>query len=231
GRTDKYYLKEFEAETNLACHLVVDVSESMAYQGPHAPYSKFECAKRTAAALAYVVLHQHDSVGLTTFDRELRSQVPVAGTPSHLGDLLGALPEQPTERKTACGAVFRNLADRLRRRGVVLVLSDCFDDVSSLVTGLKHIAHRRHDVVLIQIVDPAEMEFPFRDPTRFVGLEAWPEVAVDPRSIRQAYREEFAAFLRQVKQGCRMHQVDYLLLRTDQPLGRTLSRFLARRAS
>jgi uncharacterized protein (DUF58 family) len=229
GRTDKFYLKQYDDETNLIVYLVVDTSESMRYRGPDAALSKLEYAQVTAASLAWLVLQQQDSVGLVTFDDEIRSSVRESGNPSHLKQILHTLETVDSQRKTATGPIFHDLADRFTRRGVVVVLSDLFDDVPSMLAGLKHFHHRRHDVIVFQVLDPAELDFPFRRPTLFKGLEQMPQVLTDPRSLRRAYLEEFNRFRRDVQRGCRSYQLDYHLLRTDAPLDVALTSFLAPR--
>lgn len=229
GKTDKIYLKQYEEETNLLAYLVLDTSESMRYQSDPQGLSKLEYAKCVAASLAYLVLHQQDSVGLATFDNQIRSFVRPSGSPSQLKQVLHVMEQSPGERKTTTGPIFHDLAERLKKRGVVIVLSDLFDDVEPMMAGLKHFRHRRHDVVVIQVLDPAELEFPFRNTTLFKGLEELPEVLTDPRSLRKAYLEEFEKFLLEVRRGCRAHNADYLLLRTDQPLDVALSSFLSSR--
>jgi uncharacterized protein (DUF58 family) len=229
GRTDKYYLKQFEEETNLVCHLLLDTSESMQYQSEAAPLSKLEYAKCAAAALAYLILRQQDSVGLVTFDREIRALVRAGSNPSHIKELLHVMEQSAAERKTATGAIFHDLAERFKKRGIVVILSDLFDDVDAMLAGLKHFRHRRHEVILMHVLDPAEVDFPFQQTTLFRGLEGLPEVLAEPRALRKAYLEEFGRFVRRVKQGCRMHQIDYVPLRTDQSLEVALSSYLASR--
>ncbi|MGA2031547.1 MAG: DUF58 domain-containing protein [Thermoguttaceae bacterium] len=229
GRTDKYYLKQFEEETNLVCYLVLDTSESMCYQGPGAAMSKLEYAKCIAAALAYLVLRQQDSVGLVTFDREIRSLVRASSEPSHIRQLLHVMEHAAGERKTAGGAILHDLAERFKKRGIVVILSDLFDDPATLLMGLKHLRHRRHEVIVMQVLDPAELEFPFQQAMLFRGLEQLPEVLVEPRSLRQAYLDEFQRFVLRLKEGCRAHQIDYVPLRTDQSLEVALSSYLASR--
>ena len=229
GKTDKVYLKQYEEETNLVAYMVLDTSESMRYQSDRAALSKLEYAKCVAASLAYLILQQQDSVGLVTFDREVRALVRASSSPSHLKQLLHVMEESVPEEKTETGRIFHELAERLRKRGVVLVLSDLFDDVESMMAGLKHFRHRRHDVVIFQVLDPAELDFPFRNTTLFKGLEELPEVLTDPRSLRKAYLEEFNAFLRSVKKACRTNNVDYVMLRTDQSLDIALSSYLSSR--
>ncbi len=229
GRTDKYYLKQYEEETNLVCRLVLDVSESMRYQSEAAPLSKLEYAQRAAAALAYLVLHQQDRVGLVTFDDEVRSLVRPNGHPSHLKDLLQAMEEVLPRRKTSLGPVFHHLAERFQKRGIVVVLSDLFDDVAAIVAGLKHLRLRRHEVVAMHVLDPAEIEFPFRQSTLFRGLEQGPKVLTEPAALRKAYLAEFDRYLRRLKAGCRRQGIDYVLLRTDRPVEMVLSSYLASR--
>jgi uncharacterized protein (DUF58 family) len=229
GRTDKYYLKQYEEETNLVCYLVLDVSESMQYRSAGAALSKLAYAQSTAAALAYLVLQQQDSAGLVTFDREIRALVRPASNPSHLKDLLHVMEQTAAERKTATGPIFHELAERFKKRGIVVVVSDLFDDVDAMLAGLKHLRHRRHEVVLMHVLDPAELDFPFEQVTLFRGLEQMPHVLVEPRGLRRAYLAEFQNYLHRLKRGCRAHQIDYVLLRTDQSLEVALTGYLASR--
>ncbi len=185
GRTDKYYLKQFEDETNLVCHLLLDTSESMRYRSDAAPCSKLEYAQRAAATLAYLVLHQQDSVGLVAFDGEIRSLVRASSNPSHLKQILHVMEGVSAERKTSIGPIFHDLAERLKKRGIVIVLSDLFDDVEVILTGLKHLRHRRHEVIAMHVLDPAEMDFPFERITLFRGLEQLPDVLAEPRASAQ----------------------------------------------
>ena len=229
GKTDKYYLKQYEEETNLVSYMLLDTSESMRYKSDQASMSKLEYGQCIAASLSYMILQQQDSVGLVTFDREVRALVRASSNPSHLKQLLHVMEETVPERKTATGPIFHDLAERLKKRGIVIVLSDLFDDVNSMLAGLKHFRHRRHEVVIFHILDPAELDFPFKQMTLFKGLEQLPEVLTDPRSLRKAYLEEFGRFLSAVKKGCRNHHVDYVLMRTDQSLEVALSSYLASR--
>lgn len=231
GKTDKFYLKQFEEETNLICYLLLDTSESMRYRGPDAPLSKLDYAKCGVAALAYLVLQQQDSVGLVTFDREIRSIIRSSSNPGHLKQVLHALEHSPPERKSGMGPIFHDLAERLKKRGIVLIVSDLLDDVPSLLAGLKHFRHRRHEVVLLHLLDPAEIDFPFQQTTLFRGLEQLPEVLTDPRALRRAYLDELEKFMRAVRRGCRDQRIDYVAVRTDQPLDVFLSSFLAARMS
>lgn len=229
GRTDKYYLKRFEEETNLVCHLLLDTSQSMQYRSDAAPMSKLDYARRAAAALAYLVLHRQDSVGLVTFDSEIRALVRPSGNPSRLKDILQVMEAVPAERKTSIGPIFHDLAERLKKRGIVIVLSDLFDNVDSMMAGLKHLRHRRHEVILMHVLDPAEMDFPFEQTTRFRGLEDLSDAVVDPRAIRRGYLAEFGRYLLALQAGCRAHAIDYVPMRTDQSLEVALASYLASR--
>ena len=137
--------------------------------------------------------------------------------------------ETAAARKTRTGPIFHDLAERLARRGIVVILSDLFDDVDAMLAGLKHLRHRRHDVIVLHVLDPAEIDFPFQQVTMFKGLEALGDVVTEPRSLRAAYQHEVQSFLKQVRTGCRAQQIDYLTIRTDQPLDAVLTAFLSAR--
>lgn len=229
GKTDKVYLKQFETETNLITNLVLDTSESMRYRSAAAPLSKLEYAKCIAAALAYLILQQQDSVGLATFDSELRRVIRPSSNASHLSHLLQVMEESTPERKTSTGTIFHDLAERLKKRGIVVILSDLFDDLARTIAGLKHLRHRRHEVIVFHVLDPAELDFPFERVTLFKGLEELPQVLTDPRSLRKAYLREFQRFTHAIELGCRDQRIDYVQMRTDQSLERALAKYLASR--
>jgi uncharacterized protein (DUF58 family) len=229
GKTDRYYLKRFEEETNFACHILLDASESMSYRSQGAAVSKLEYAEYVAAALAHLVIRQQDAVGLATFNTSVTRFLGPSSQPSHLKQLVHLMEHTVAGGETALGPIFHDLAERIRKRGLVIILSDLFDDVGTLLSGLKHFRHRRHDVSVMQVIDPAEQDFPFEDPTRFRGLEGLPEQSAEPRSLRRAYQTEFEGFLRQVRGVCGDLQMDYSLLRTDRPLDGALRSFLTRR--
>jgi uncharacterized protein (DUF58 family) len=235
GRSDRVFVKQFEEETNFSCHLLLDASESMTFRSDSAPHSKLEFAKHLVAALSYVVIKHQDAVGLITFARELlQSARPSAQTAhwqrlSHLLETTTGPSEQsentrsdPGHRRTnpdsTLGSILSEVAERLDRRGVVIVLSDCFSDLSSLFRGLNQLRSRKHDLRLWQIVDPAEEEFPFDDPTLFRGLEGWADLSVEPRMLRAAYQKEFASHRDWLRRQCRDWHIDFVSLRTDLPI-------------
>ncbi len=227
SRTDKLYLKQYEEETNLITYLLLDTSESMRYRSNGV--SKLDYARFVAAALAYLVLQQQDSVGLATFDQEVRHFLRPSSHASHLKQMLHMMDVTTADRKTDMSVIFHDLAERFKKRGLVIVLSDLFDDVPNVLAGLKHFRHRRHEVVVFQVLDPAELDFPFDDTTLFKGLEQMPEVLSEPRALKRAYQHEFQGFLTEVRRGCRGHHIDHVLMRTDQRLDVALSAYLAAR--
>jgi len=229
GKSDRYYLKQFDEETNFACHLLVDTSESMTYRSDAAAWSKLDYAKYLAAAIAYLVIRQQDAVGLATFDDTVGQFLRPASTPMHLSQLCSILDQAPSGGESAIGPILHELAERFKRRGLVIILSDFFDDPEAVQLGLKHFRHRRHDVLLLHVIDPAEQDFPFAEPTLFHGLEHWPDQMTDPRALRSAYQTEFEEFLRALRGAARDLRMDYHMLRTDQPLETALSRVLSHR--
>jgi uncharacterized protein (DUF58 family) len=230
GRTDKLYLKQYEEETNLACHLVVDTSESMAYRGPNSPLSKLDYGRCVAAALAHLVLRQQDAAGAITFDNQIRSVVRPSNNPTHLRPLIAALEQAEHGADSTIGSTLADIAERLTKRSLVVVISDLFDeDDETILRGLEQLRHRRHDVIVLHTLDPAELDFPFRDIARFRDLESPGAVVADPRVLRRAYREEIDEFLQRIRTGCRARHIDYALMTSDAPLDLALSAFLAKR--
>jgi uncharacterized protein (DUF58 family) len=230
SKTDKLYLKQYEEETNLLTYLLLDTSESMAYASSD-NVTKLQYAQIIAASLSYLILQQQDSVGLVVYDDAVRRYLKPAGQTSQLKEILRLLDVTPAREKSDLGVVFNDLAERFKKRGVVVVLSDLFDDVSRIITGLKHFRHRRHEVIVFHVLDPAELDFPFRDTTLFKGLEGMPEILTDPHALKRAYQAELGLFLEELEKGCRMVDIDYVPLRTDQSLDVALSSYLASRSA
>jgi uncharacterized protein (DUF58 family) len=228
SKTDKYYLKQYEEETNLLSYLLLDTSESMGYAS-EGHVSKLQYAQWVAASIAYLVLQQQDSVGLATFDDQVRRYLRPSGQPSHLKELFHVMDTQPARRKSELASIFHDMAERFKRRGIVVVLSDFFDDPATILSGLRHFRHRRHEVIVFHILDPAELDFPFRQTTLFQGLEGMGEILTDPYALRDAYQAEIGAFLTELKKGCQMANIDYVPLRTDMDLDTALTGYLATR--
>ena len=227
GRTDKLYLKQFEDETNLVCHLVVDASESMSYRGSQAALSKFAYAQCLAASLAWLVLRQRDAVGLMTFDGEVREQVTPSSHAGHLQQLIQTLESCEPREKSQIGSFLQKLSTAIRRRGVIVLLSDCFGDLAEILQGLRRLKLARHDLIVLQVLDRDEVEFPFQTPTEFLGMEELPSHFADPRAIRKAYREEIDRFQSGLRRSCLRQQIEFLTAYTDQPPERVLATLLS----
>ena len=229
GKTDRYYVKEYEEETNLKAYLVVDTSGSMGYAGR--TMAKFEYARQLAAALAYLMISQRDAVGLVTFDTAIRAMIPARSAPNHFSILCKTLSDATIGGETPLSGILHNLADRIRRRGLVIVLSDGFDDVDELTHALRHLRHRRHEVLFFQVLAPEEEEFPFRRPSRFRNLENLDHsLRVDPAAMRAAYLEKFNAFCGTLKERIAAMGADYHRVSTGVPHDRTLLDYLAARS-
>lgn len=229
GKTDRYYVKEYEEETNLKAYLVVDTSGSMGYAGR--THAKLEHARRLAAALAYLMIAQRDAVGLVTFDTDLRTWIPPRSTPGHFSVLCRALEATEPRGERSLGVLLEELAGRIRRRGLIVVLSDGFDEIGAVRAALKHLRHRRHEVLFLQVLAPEEQEFPFRRPARFRNLELLSQARrVDPAALRAAYLERFEAHCRAIREECLSIRADYHVARTSEAVERTLLDYLAARA-
>jgi len=227
GRNERLMLKQYEQDTNLVCWLLVDASESMKYGS--GAMSKYDFTCTAAAALAYLIVHQTDSVGLATFDSSVRGFLKPSGQPSHLKDLLTVLASGPGATKTGLGPTLTEIAGRAQRRGLVMLFSDLFDEPAEILAGLKHLRYLRHEVVVFHVMDSAELDFPFQDATLFRGMEQLPDLLTDPRSLRESYMEELDKFTDELKRGCRSQNIDYVPLRTDADPGIALASYLARR--
>ena len=235
SRTGRFYLKQYDEETNLNCWLLVDASESMQYgSGPMKAdgkplVTKYDYACMAAAALGYLILSQQDSAGLVTYDNAIRQFLRPSSQPSHMKQIVNLLNKGAGRERTSLAPIFHDLAERITRRGIIVVLSDFFDEPSSILEGLKHLRHKRQEVIALHILDRAEVEFPFQEATLFRGLEQMPELLTDPRSLRDGYLEQVREFVAELQHGCLNQNIDYVQMRTDASLGQALSAYLAHR--
>jgi uncharacterized protein (DUF58 family) len=229
GRRDKLYVKQYEEETSLRCHLLLDKSASMAYKSDGMAMTKLEYASYLAASLAYLVAFQHDSAGLITYDTAVRDRIPARQGPGHLRLLMERLEQTKPGGETTLSDTFHQLAETLKRRALVIVLSDLFDDPAKLVGALKHFRHRKHEVIVFQVLDPAEVTFPFDDVTRIEDMESAREITSDPQAFRRQYLDELARFLEVIREGCQTSQIDYVVATTDKRFDLFLGTYLARR--
>ncbi|MBI5772399.1 MAG: DUF58 domain-containing protein [Verrucomicrobia bacterium] len=228
GKTDRFYIREFEEETNLRATILLDLSGSMAY-GRAAPH-KAEYARRLAAALAYLMLQQRDTVGLVTFDTRIRRFIPPRSGVAHLRVLMDELQQSQPGGETELSDVFHELVPRIHRRGLLIILSDCFGDVKELTSALAHFRFARHEVMLFQILDRDEMEFPFKQWTKFDSLEvADQHRLIDPAQFRSVYLDNLRQFQDELTAGCHRHRIDLVPMLTDKPYAEALAHYLTRR--
>jgi uncharacterized protein (DUF58 family) len=233
AKTDRYYIKQYEEETNLRSTFLVDVSESMRYVGQWdgEGLSKYHYAACIAASLGLLLLNQQDAVGLATFDEDLRTVVPASANPNHIKTLVHALDTTAIGAKTSLEHICHSLAEKMPRRGMVCLVSDLFVDIDGLIRGLQHLRHRKHEVMVLHVMDQDELTFPFQGNTLFDGLEGAGKLTVEPRSLREGYLAAVKEFLGDVQRRCVADRIDYKLVSTADNLGSTLSSFLAARAA
>jgi uncharacterized protein (DUF58 family) len=230
AKTERYYIKQYEVTTNLRCHIVLDASGSMAYQGPSDAMSKFRYGQFIAACLSYLVLHQQDSAGLVTFDNKVREFIPPRSSPSHLIRILRTLDATKAENESGISPLLHEIAERIGRRGMVVILSDLFDRSDALIEALHHLRHKRHEVLLMQIMANDELEFPFRKWSLFENIErSGDRLKLDPALMRTQYLENVATHLRSIREAVSKLNVSHVLLNTSRPFDEALTTFLAQR--
>lgn len=228
ARSERYYLKQYELETDLTCWLIVDGSGSMRYSS--GKISKYDYACILAAALAHIVLREGDRVGAIVADSAPQRFLRSSGAGSQIHEVVRQLALGPTGQPSRIGAALMDLAGRLSRHGIVFIFSDFFDDVPELLQGLRRLRFDRHELIAATILDPAEVDFPFSSATMFKGLEIPEHLLTDPRSLREAYLKEMNQHRDQFRRGCRDLGVDLFEVRTDADPGRSLAQFLAERS-
>jgi len=227
GRSERYTIKQYEQETNFIGHIVLDASRSMLYGD--GDENKLEYAKLLAATLAYLAIHQRESASLWVFDDKWRTHLPASSQPGHVPVILRALESTRPQDKTAIGPLLDEMADKLSRRGLVFLISDCFDDVSQLLTGLKHLRYQGHEVTVFHVLHRDELGFPFDGMVRFDGMEERLQLLTRPHLVRPAYLRALHAFMRELQSGCDAHRCDYVLMDTSKPLAEVFTEYLARR--
>ncbi len=230
GRTDKHYVKQYDQDTNLRMLFVLDRSASMDYRSDREGLSKREYGAALVAAMAYLALQQSDAVGLAVCDDSVRRLIRASNSPAQWKTLLHEMEAPRSASPTRLRPVLDELAETLRRRHVVVLVSDLFDEPRAILGGLRHLCHRRHEAIVFHVLDRAELEFPFSQSTRFEDLESRDTVRTEPRVVRQRYRREIGAFLDEVRRGCLSEQIDYALFQTGEPLDKALVGYLVHRA-
>lgn len=230
AKVDRFLVKQFEEETNLRAYLLLDSSRSMGYGGK-GRLPKIEYAKVLCASLAYLMLMQRDGVGLVAFSDRVQQYVPPRAKASHFEAITDSLAAGELGQDTRFEPVLAGVAERIRRRGLVMVASDLIDEPAVVLKGLRHLRHLKHDLILFHILDPDEIELPFRGSVRFRDPESQGELLTDPGRLLEDYQERIQAFIQTYRDGAVEIGIDYVLLRTSDPLDRALAAYLAGRRS
>ncbi|MCY2983990.1 MAG: DUF58 domain-containing protein [Planctomycetota bacterium] len=233
GKTDRLYIRQYEDETNLRCTVVIDQSGSMKYSGSRSNgISKHEFAIRLAACLSYMLVNQQDAVGLAMFDSKIRSYIPPRSRPNHLQTLLEAMAASKPGSETDLSIVLQGLLNHCKRRGLVFILSDCFGDAEAIVKSLALLRSNHQEIVVFQIWDDDELDFPFQTRTMFQSLELEThQMLVDPTGLRSVYLENLKAFRQELEQGCMRNRVDLISVKTSDSFSMALSNYIASRRS
>ena len=231
GKSDRYYIKKFEEETNLKSYLLLDTSGSMAFKSDESSkkITKLEYGCHLAACLAYLMLKQRDSVGLVVFDDQLRSYIPPRHGSAHLHAVMSELEKAIPGGETNISATFNELAQRIVRRGLIIIISDLLDNPEQVLRSLKHFRHKKHEVIVFHILDPAELTFPFDGPVIFRDLETQGQLSVDAELLRDEYLKQMNGLISDYKNGCRASAIDYVQMDTSVPFDYALSLYLSMR--
>lgn len=229
ARSDRHYVKKFEEETNLECHLLLDVSASMAYRGG-APMSKLEYGSVLAASLAYLMNRQRDATGLIAFDQQIVLRLPARARPGHLHAILLTLEKLAPGSRSDVGRPLHQLAEALLKRSLVVLISDLLDDPDAVVRGLKHLRFRGTDVIVLQLLDPYELLFPFRGASRFTDVESADEITADPSRVRAEYLQALENLRARYQRELRGAGIDFVTLDTSKPLDFALLTYLDARS-
>ena len=229
ARSDRHYVKQFQEETNLECHLLLDISASMAYRGA-AAMSKLAYGSVLAGSLAFLMNRQRDATGLMAFDDVIRLRLPARARRGHLHSLLIGLEQLEPGRRTDVPRPLQQLAEALVRRSLVVLISDLLDDPEPIIKGLRHLKFRGNDVIVFQVLDPHELTFPFLGSSRFKDVESADEVTAEPANIRSAYLQALEGLRARYERELRSAGIDYQLLDTSKPLDFALLGYLAARA-
>ena len=225
GRTDRYYIKQYEQETNYVANILLDGSESMNYGSGR--LTKLQYGKMMAACLAYLILHQGDAVALGLFDTTIRDYTPRSDNKATIHRLMSKLAAFESKEQTNIAAILHDMALQIRRKGIVIIISDFFDDEEKILEGIQHLRFGGNEVIVFHTMDPHELEFPFMGLVEFEGLEAIPKILTRPSEIRKSYLREVGAFRLRLREGCEKNQCHYVLVNTGQPLEEVLSAYLA----
>ncbi len=228
GRSDRYYIKQYEQETNLRAYILLDCSGSMGYRCS-GQVAKFQYGCFLAACLSYLMCRQQDVVGMIAFDDKPRFHLAPASSPAHLDRVFKHLEDLKVGKLTRTAPIFHDLANSIPRRALVVVISDLYDDQAELLKALQHFVYKRHQIIVFHLMDQAELEFPFKKIMSFVDMETDEKLQVDPRFVRDAYLQEVNAFIDHYRKECSDRNIEYVLTNTSTPYDRMLLHYLSRR--
>lgn len=229
GRTDRYYVKQYEEETNLRSMIAIDSSASMGYSSGDNP-SKYKYATMLAAALSMLMIRQRDAVGISLFDNEIHTYLPPNSKSSFINPILKTLEQTTPQKDTHTAKALDNLAERIKRRGLVIIMSDFFDDEKDVLNALKHFRHRDHEVLAFQILDPREVDFDLGTGANIKDMETGEEIVTQPHQIKGAYSAAVESYTNRIKKECFNHNIDYVLIDTSVPFDKALRDYLTKRA-
>ncbi|MFQ5824346.1 MAG: DUF58 domain-containing protein [bacterium] len=227
GKTDRFYVKQFEEETNLKSYILMDASASMDYSSNG--INKLHYATYLAGALTYLMIHQRDAVGLLIFDENIRRYLPPRSVTTYLYQILKELDHTNSSSKTNIATALHQMAERIKRRGLIILFSDLFDEPQKVISGLKHFRHKKHEVIVFHILDPLELSFDFDQDAVFKDMETGEEINTQPWHIRHEYQTQVEKFINEYKKVCRENQIDYVLLNTKTSYDRALFEYLLKR--
>lgn len=229
ARTERLYIKQYEEETNMRVQILLDTSGSMDYRH-ESRITKLQYGCYLTAVLSYLMTRQQDSVGLTTFDTEVRLDMPARSSPRHFNEMMRQLEAIRPGGETDVGEVLHRLANRFKKRCLIVLVSDLYDEPDEVMRALHHFHHRRHEVIVFHVFDKAELEFPFNDTIAFHDLETEERLQIDPAYVRDAYLAQIRAFTENYRRECAESQIDYVLTDTSVPYDFMLSRYISKRS-
>jgi uncharacterized protein (DUF58 family) len=225
GRTDRYYLKQYEQETNYVAHVLLDGSESMNYGS--GSITKLQYGKVMAAVLSYLVLHQRDAVSVGLFDTSIKGIIPRTGNLASIHNIMNLLAAFEPREQTNIASVLHEVANQIRRKGIVILISDLFDDEEQILRGIQHLRFSGSEVIVFHTMDPFELDFPFTGMVEFDGLENVPKITTRPKDIRRSYLREIEAFRTRIREGCERNNVHYVLVNTGHAVHEVIAAYLA----
>ena len=227
GKTDRFFVKQYEEETNLRSYILLDTSRSMEYKSNK--ISKLDYGNYLSAALAYLMINQQDGVGLTLFDNQIQTFIPPRSKPSHVNTILTHLDKTGSGKDTDVGIVLHEMAERIKKRGLIILISDLFDETGNIINGLKHFRHNKQEIIVFHVMDRKELNFDFSNRTKFKDMETDEQITTEPWKIRKIYQKAIQSYQDELRLRCREQKIDYVPLFTDQNLDLALNEYLKKR--